>query len=403
MTNLKRNISIYKLVRVFGLPAFWSSVLYIFFTIEKGFSPTEALTVSAIYSMGIVMLEIPTGSVSDIFSRKISISLGLFLKGLAIFSYVFIDSFVLMCIASILAALGESLFSGSDSSILYDSLLDHKEEDRFKKIISNAAVYTQVFMGITLFVGGLIGEINLNLPLLISFPFYIVGSVGALFFDEPKSISSSRRGDSSNSKHILYALKSFFIINDKFNIERLLIVLGHFFIMGFYSSVIFWFPTPILDSYGISIGYIAFVVMFFRFSKAFGASLFGKFDIKRDYLAMFLSSFLMFLLMFIIGILNNVWITLVGLGLVFLVGPYYQYNFDQKLNTLITSKFRATLTSFFSLIMRLYAVIFLPVFGMILEESGISSANLFLSGGLLIGSIILLYFARKEGFKVSST
>lgn len=102
-----------------------------------------------------IALQLPTGAFADLFGRKIMVTIGQIVRALAFALTPFAASFGYILILMSMAAIGESMGSGADSALLYDSLKEEGREDEFGVIYTKALTYYRV----CLIVGSLIGGV----------------------------------------------------------------------------------------------------------------------------------------------------------------------------------------------------------------------------------------------------
>ncbi len=101
------------------------------FYADNGLDDFDIFLLQAIYSFSVAMLEIPSGYMADIIGRKKSLVLGAVLGTVGFVIYSFSNSFVGFLCAEITLGFGGSFISGSDSALLYDSLLAMKKEQKY--------------------------------------------------------------------------------------------------------------------------------------------------------------------------------------------------------------------------------------------------------------------------------
>lgn len=82
---------------------------------------TQVFQLQAIFGIGILLLEIPTGYIADLFGRKKALILGSFFAGVGFTYLIFAHSFIQLAIYELILSLAFSLISGSDVSLIYDS------------------------------------------------------------------------------------------------------------------------------------------------------------------------------------------------------------------------------------------------------------------------------------------
>lgn len=82
----------------------------------------ELFFLQAVYSISVVVLEIPSGYLADIFGRKKTLVLGSILGCLGFIIYSYSHSLAGFLVAEIILGIGGSFISGADSAMLFDSL-----------------------------------------------------------------------------------------------------------------------------------------------------------------------------------------------------------------------------------------------------------------------------------------
>lgn len=135
--------------------------LMIFYT-DHGLSASEAFQIKAVYSILIVLLEIPSGYFSDALGRKRSLIIGAVLGTLGFAIYSGFQGFWSFLIAEAVLGIGQSFISGSDSALLYDSLLVAKRDNEYARYEGRLTAIGNAAESISAFVGGLLALISLK-------------------------------------------------------------------------------------------------------------------------------------------------------------------------------------------------------------------------------------------------
>lgn len=112
---------------------FLMPVMVLFFQ-DIGLTLGEVFILQSIFSLAVVVLEIPTGYLWDILRRKDWLIIGWICTALWFLWFHFADWFLVVAIAEIFLALWYTFFSWSDTALIYDSLLEVWKEEDFKKI-----------------------------------------------------------------------------------------------------------------------------------------------------------------------------------------------------------------------------------------------------------------------------
>ena len=159
-------------------------IIVLFFQ-EHGLSLTEVMTLQAIYSFSVAICEIPSGYIADLFGRKKTIVMGtIFLfSGYLVFS--FYAGFYAFAVAQILVGIGGSLMSGSDSALLYDTLLETGDKKAYTKIEGkNYAIgnFSEATAGI---LGGFLAVSSIYFPIYVQTAILFLSIPIALTLVEP--------------------------------------------------------------------------------------------------------------------------------------------------------------------------------------------------------------------------
>src|SRR4030042_988846 len=128
-----RNIPLIYINHVFAGMLFFAPILALY--IEKGlFSVTNVALIFSIQAACIFLFEYPTGAIADLLGRKKSMVIAVFFVILAV-CFLFIGGSILFfALYALFSGFGYSLYSGSDTALIYDTLKQEGKEKYFKKI-----------------------------------------------------------------------------------------------------------------------------------------------------------------------------------------------------------------------------------------------------------------------------
>lgn len=133
MEKWRRNIIITYVLKVCFSLIFAISVITLFWK-KYGLSLVDIFLLQAIFAVSIVFFEIPTGYIGDQLGRKKTLFLcSLIITGGWLF-YSFSRTFWQFVIAEIILGLGFSFFSGTDTSLVYESLIEMENTDSYTKV-----------------------------------------------------------------------------------------------------------------------------------------------------------------------------------------------------------------------------------------------------------------------------
>jgi len=107
--------------------------IVVLFYESNGLEMKDIMLLQAVYSIVIVILEIPSGYLADVWGRKRTLILGAIMgtAGFAIYGISY--GFKGFLIAEVILGIGQSCVSGADSAMLYDSLLEKNQAKKYTK------------------------------------------------------------------------------------------------------------------------------------------------------------------------------------------------------------------------------------------------------------------------------
>ncbi len=358
-------------------------IIVLFFQ-ENNLTLTEIMLLQSIYSFSVALFEIPSGYIADIFGRKKTITLSTILTFIGYLLFSYYNGFYEFAFAEILLGIGASLMSGSDSAMLYDTLIETGNKKNYTKIEGkNYAIgnFSEAIAGI---LGGLLATISIFLPIYVQ-TFILFFSIPiALSLIEPKININDKLEKSFYT--ILKIVKFTMIENVKL---RWLIIYSS--TMGVATLSMAWFAQPFFENVNIPLAYFGILWAFLNLSA--GITSFNSHYIYKSYkinkILLYLS--LSMLILFTLLSLNQSIYGIIFIFFIYLLRGVATPILRNEININTESKKRATVLSIRSFIIRISFAIFAPILGYIAEHYTLSTTFLTLS--ILIGSFsILSYF-----------
>ena len=349
-------------------------IIVLFFK-EHGLSLTQIMILQAIYSLSVALFEIPSGFFADIYGRRLSLFYGsiFIFSGNLIFS--FFSGFNEFFVAEILLGLGYSLVSGADSAIIYDSLLEMKQDKDYTKIEGRNYGIGNISEGLAGILGGFLAVTSLNLPVYIQTIVIFFSIPIAYSLVEPKS--SYKLAKNFNS--ILLVVKETFLYHDKL---KWYIIYSS--AMGVGTLSIAWFVQPFLLELDTPLVYYG--IIWASLNIITGIISYYSYVFKNHNLLTYIS-----LLMFISFISLGLNITVYGfifIVFIYIIRGIITPNLRNIININSTSERRATVLSLRSFMIRISFALIAPVLGYITDLYSISYVFYILA--FLIGTTSLL-------------
>lgn len=169
----------------FGLSMFMLMMPVRILLMQQTLTNAQISVLIATIFASIVIWELPTGALADLLGKKITIQLGYLTMAVALGVYIWAGNFWQFGIAVFLQGLAESLKSGAQAALQYDSLVEDGREVEFKKINSRAMTIVQFSMVGATFAGGMLGTIDLRLPFVLSAVLLLLATTVLSFMKEP--------------------------------------------------------------------------------------------------------------------------------------------------------------------------------------------------------------------------
>ena len=364
-------------------------IIWLFYE-ENGLTITDLFVIQAIYSVTIALIEIPSGYVADIFGRKNSMVIGTFFGFLGILIYSLSFDFDGFLLAALCLGIGQSFISGSDTALMYDSLVEINRSDDFIKLEGRTISMGNLAEAIAFVIGGFLAEISLRTPFYYQVGIALAGFTIALFLIEPK-VHRLQDGKSKPWKNIKKIIHYAMIEN---NILRAYIFYSAIF--GAATLTMAWFVQPYFKTLGLEVIYFGLIGAGLNLAVAFPA--FYAHVIERKIGTKTLLSLLLLLIVgcyLTVAYVDSLWGLLILL-LFYLTRGVATPVLRDYMNRHIPSNMRATVMSIRSFIIRVLFASTSPIFGYVADLYSLQYA-LYLSGSLFLffGLIVLIYLLNQ--------
>ncbi|MDF2379414.1 MAG: MFS transporter [Candidatus Gracilibacteria bacterium] len=352
--------------------------VFILFLQKNGLSFQEIFILQAFFSFWIVVWEIPSGYLSDKWSRKNTIVLGTVFMSIGYMIYTQSYGFGWFLFAEFFVALGASCISGSDSALLYDSLQQINKGEDYRKIEAKSHSISSFSEGMASLCSSIVVMISLRATVYAQAAVIALSIPIALSLVEPTSHKASSA--ETGWKDIMNIVKH--SLHDQKEIKWL-ILYGSLIGASTFSMV--WFIQPSLEQANIPVAWFGIIWALLQFSISIFALLSDKYEktLGRKWslislLTIVCGSY------FLLGVSGGI------LGLFFFF-PYYFVRgvkepiFKDYINKLVPSEMRSTVLSVKSMMMRIIFVILGPIIGMMTDIYDFQTAYLF--AGIAFGTL----------------
>jgi MFS family permease len=131
---------------------------------SNGLSMKDIMILQAVYSISIVVLEIPSGYLADVIGRRKTLVIGAMFGTIGFTIYSFSFGFLGFLVAEVILGIGQSCISGADSAMLYDSLLEKGEEKKYTRFEGRVTSLGNIAEAVAGILGGVLAGITLRAP-----------------------------------------------------------------------------------------------------------------------------------------------------------------------------------------------------------------------------------------------
>ncbi len=378
--------------------------VYLLLFESKGLSLGEISLLLAIWAIPVVLLELPTGILSDHWIRKNMLVIGDLLRAACFACWFLSESFFLFAVGFVFWGISEAFFSGSLEALLYDSLKKDGQEGDFDKIYGridfNALTSTALSM---LLGGGLAMLLGMKVILLVSVLTSLISALLASRFKEVNFFKDNCRKESAlttsplkQSLDTLGDAAGFFIKSPTLLVLALLAILG----IGI-VGIIDEYDQLVASEYGLNLALIGVWGGVRYFLEALGSrsayrlkSLFSKANIRNPFYLVCILCGLCGLLLGIVGLSRNFFVIPLY-GLFYLLAASSRIIMEDVLQQKIEEQGRSTVHSILSLAHNGFGVILFSFFSVILPKLGIFGILTFSAAYLLVVSLVLSLLYRR--------
>ncbi len=183
---MSRNLRLFYLFRLLATSYLYVPI-FMLFQEGRGLSFFERLALGGIYAGVIVAVESPTGVFADRIGRRRSMMLGALTMAASCLVAFKAHSFGAFVVAESLAAVSMALCSGADSAYLFDLLLEHDRVHEYGRRESAASAWHLLGSAIAFAGGGLLAQIDLTLPYLVTAGVASIAAIVACLLEEERT------------------------------------------------------------------------------------------------------------------------------------------------------------------------------------------------------------------------
>lgn len=139
------------------------------------------------------LAEIPTGLVSDLIGRKKSMVVGACCSCVALIFYAIGFDFWVLIAGAVCEGLGRSILSGSDRALLYETLQEQNQSNRFETVFGKSGSLEQIALGLSAALGGVLALVSFQLVMWVAVVPAFLSLFCALRFEDARQVLVPRQ------------------------------------------------------------------------------------------------------------------------------------------------------------------------------------------------------------------
>lgn len=238
---------------------------------QKGVSIGDFFLIQGISWLFVFALELPSGYIGDVFSRKYTLIIGFLFWILGYFVWILGFGFWCILVGELIFAIAISLVSGTMEAYLYDLLKRNKKEKTFHKKLSKMKTLEGCGLLISTFTGAFLFQyVGLNAPVWSSVVCLIAGIIILLYLPDVPESRRIIQNDKSKWQDILDICK--------YAIKHPQIKWLIFFpaIYGTLTIILMWGLQPVMILHALPVFVFSIIVGINAFMRTFFAYISGR-------------------------------------------------------------------------------------------------------------------------------
>lgn len=373
--KLKRNISISYLYN-FLLQLNITSAIWVLYLAFRGMSLIQIGILESIYHITGMLFELPTGAVADVYGKKFSVVIGRVVSVISCVLMITSNSFWGFAVAFAFSSAAMNLNSGSAEALVYDSLKELGEEDKYKRIWGNLAFLMSIAQGVAVLAGGILAEVKFLYAYVLGTIIQAAALLSAFSFSEPPAHKYKEKNQGNQIVHQL--ITSIKVLKERKMVFYLILFSA---LSGSLQTTVFFYSQKYFSDMSYSTIAIAIICAVSSLMEAISSKYAYEFEKLLKFKGTLISiAVLNIFALTGIAFMKNLSIaffllTSITGGLAFTI-------FSDYINRRIPSEYRATILSVDSLCFSIFMIFVFPLFGSLAEKLGFS---------ITFGIIALLY------------
>jgi MFS family permease len=383
MDGFQRNIKLFLWHRFFNDFLLIAPILIPFYQINHLGTFAFYLSQST-YALVVLIMEVPSGYLADVMGRRRTLIIGALLFPVGLLIYTLSSELVWFLVAEMVMAIANSMRSGSDSALLFDTLGTLKQGDRYVSLEGRGHQFARLGTGLASVTGGLLAGFWLRLPFWTNFLVALVLIPLTRALVEPPRL----RADGHNPFRQILNIAGQTIRNPLIRPFILYISL-----LGCVSIIALWAYFLYYQQIGIPTVWFGLLFAGFQFSAALGARWSARLSQKFEPTTLIALSLAISPIMLAVALVRSPFLLLLIPLHPFLWNLCLPLLFEQ-INLRTSATIRATVLSLANMGVSLGYVVIGPVFGLLSDRISVGSCFVTLALFFFLSSLLLLWKIR---------
>ena len=146
------------------LDSLFATVMFVYRATQITSDPFRLTLIEMVFTVTLILAEIPTEVIADVFSRRLSVILGFIFTGIAALLQGAFPTLTIMLVSQVVWAIGFTFISGAKDAWVADEI----GEKKVGKVYLRGSQISQVALLVGIPIATALGTIALNLPILIA-------------------------------------------------------------------------------------------------------------------------------------------------------------------------------------------------------------------------------------------
>lgn len=382
--TIRKLTIIYALIQFLYYFNFFWLIQNVYF-LNNGLNFKQLSILLGVWSLSVIVFEIPSGILADRFGRKSIILLGKLGFLLGILSFIYLKNFPGFLLGMIFWGIHESFISGALEALVYDYIKVNNNENLFNRVLTIATVSREVGLGLGVLIAGVITQIGINYNLIGSVIIAFLGCAISFMLPNPKPFAQSQE-----TKLLHFFNNAWSKVKTDTNLVNILVFT--LFVLVSYQVISEYFVVSLKElnlNFSV-IGILAFLEMMFF---SFGASIANRMSTK-----FYEKSYAILSLLMGFGVLFLTTTALIIVIVAWMVLRVVKANSEIISNTdwqtRVDSRDRATTTSIRSFMGNIWYMPLAYLFGALADHSGLFNAFYLIAGTSLLYSLYWIWVKK---------